>query len=1286
MKLNDKQFIAVNEPIGNNILVSAAAGSGKTEVLTQRILKILLDKNLDISLSDICIMTFTKKATSEMKERIKREIDKLVAEDFTNEKLKKESALIQNANISTIDSFCKSIVEDNYQKLSEDNNPYGAFDPTYRVADDKEIAIIKDDVINDYLEENYNNPDFDKLFKSFIMKTNDDSFKKIILDCIYRLYSIPFPIDYLDDNIQNFNKKNDDIYSEILNDNLSELGTILRNIDEYRDLFVNFYTDLNEKYEEKLNDKKTKKETIENLGAALEDFTNILKPMFTELTKIDREHINIESIKKLFDIEAIFDGSEIRYPNGRAFPKHTVERDTIKAYVDKLLNKLRDIDETYNVLSNVKYNDIELQLLKVIKDIYINIEKIKNEKNVIEISDFAILTLYILYDKVDGAYVLSDVAKNMFDKYKLVFIDEYQDTSVIQEKILYAITNGFTCKNAFMVGDNKQSIYGFRNAEPANFNTKFNTYVKYDDYNTNDKKDVDIKGINLVLDENYRSSKNIISYVNDLFINIMTANFGDIDYKEDGKLCYHEPTDANDFANRSTSKVEINIIKYEKSKNNKTDENDNAIEDVDNPNESDLEDDNLDLSANEIEAEYVARKIKSKVENNECKYGDIMILLRSDKSKAPIFVNALNKYKIPNYSKQKKGFYNRYEIKFMIDYLNVIDNPIQSIPLVSILTSPIYELKDEEMAFITLVYKDFCGNENNKNGEFYYAIKYFIDTFNISKSETTLQKDISDDEIIEIKNKLVRFINDIEELSFKSRYLSISDLIELIYEKYNIKNYMASMKDGDLRVANLDLFLNNARLYEATSFVGLFNFVRFLEKVVANETEEGIADSNDDYDDVVRIMTIHGSKGLQAPIVFLCGTHSKYNENDCSEKKNCFFDSKYGLSLMYYDLEEKYKYITPKHKFFARYYKNKNYTEETRMLYVALTRAKNELYISAVATRNGSLTLKSIREYENGSYAKDKTISELNSYIDLILKYYSGDSEYVVLNISDFDTDGIEDNSYNKKINLNDIYQYMDATGKFKNDISSLLGTYKKDYKYAELKNIEPKLSVSMIKNEVIEDKKDIDNAEKNFLSGNIDYYDDIESIRDADEENVIKDGTVIGNSYHSFMEKFDYTNINDIDKSNIDDNININDILNFCETDLGKRMKIAYENKKLYREQKFMKLFSFDELKEFGYNKNENLLSEDMKKLKGTIIQGIIDAFFIEKNEKGEDSIVIVDYKTDGLLSKKNINIDDFSDELKEKYEVQLNVYAKCLSEIANLPIKEKYIYSFKIGKEIKI
>ena len=761
---------------GKNILVSAAAGSGKTSVLVERIINKIVNEKVDID--KLLVVTFTNAAASEMRQRLMDAIYKKIDEDPNDQNMQRQLMLINRANISTIHSFCLNVIRNNFFEIGMSSN--------FRVADETEIEIMKQEVVEDIFEEAYENQeeDFIELLEKYTTYKDDENLKKYVLNIYEFIQSNPFPEKWLNDAVEDYNINASDFKE-------TKWGKII--LDKATDVIENSIINLNSAINET--------SIFQNLA----DFTRVLNLDLSEI-----KNISIDSWDNAYS--TINKKGWENWPRKSKVSEEEKEiKERAKAIRDEVKANIQELQKLINCDSKEALENIHTmyKTLKSLQKLVISLSqeftKRKREKNIVDFNDIEHLSLKILVDE-DGKP--TEIAKK-YD-FNEIEIDEYQDSNSVQEYILSSVSNGH---NMFMVGDVKQSIYKFRQANPKLFMQKYNDYVLPEEELTKDTK--------ILLYKNFRSRKNILDITNLVFNNIMSKKLGEIEYTKEEALnlgaSFEEP--------EIDCKTELNIIEIEESENEETEE---VIENA------------------ALEARLVAKKIKELYEQN-VPYKNMTILLRSPKAVASIYEKELMDEGIPVFSDITTEYLNTIEIDTIMSLLKVIDNPLQDIPLVTVLRSSIANFTDNELIEIRLV---------DKNSAFYTSLE------SAEKSESIDGK---------LKLKIKEFLILLNDLKEKVKTTPLDELIWYIYTKTAYYQYVGLMAEGKLRQANLKKLFEKAKEYEKISFKGLFNFIIFMEKVGTSNNDLGAARVIGEKDDVVRIMSIHKSKGLEFPIVFLCG-------------------------------------------------------------------------------------------------------------------------------------------------------------------------------------------------------------------------------------------------------------------------------------------------------------------------------------------------------------------------------------------------------------------------------
>ena len=1188
-KWTNEQLSAITQK-GNNILVAAAAGSGKTTVLVERIIRKIINDNVDID--KILVVTFTNAAASEMRERILTALYKQIDEDPLNQRLRKQIVLLNKASICTIDAFCLDIIRNNFFEIGASSN--------FRIADNTELELLKQEAIEETFEELYleNDDEFNKLIELYAGYKDDENLKNISLKIHNYIQSAPFPEDWLEEQIEKFNMSNIEDFSQ------TEWGKII--LKNFRDEVLN---------------------SIQILESSKHQLD-----MITELSKFSL--VVADDINQLKFLEQNWDNWERAYEiaNNLKFKTWPTDKkvvsnlkeDTKKARdnVKKRISKAVSQTFIYNTEEAVEDINAMYPILKKIKDVTLKfMEKFsekKSNKNIMDFSDIEHYALKILLKKDEnGIYQKTEVAKKYEEKFNEIAIDEYQDSNLVQEYILTSISNG---KNIFMVGDVKQSIYRFRQAKPELFLDKYQKYgLEPNEY-----------GQKIKLFKNFRSRENILDITNLIFSDIMSADFGEIEYDESEYLnlgaTYEEPTENVEFA----GKTELDIIDLKKEENEDGEE-------IEEDNSSEL------LEKTEIEAKFVANRIQKLIKSKyqvydrktgyrDITYKDIVILLRATSNTANVFEKELLNLNIPVFSDQAENYLESIEIRTITSLLKIIDNPYRDIPLVTVMRSIIGDFTDNELIEIRLTQNE---------GYFYNSLKE-------AKASPKIDG--------KLKEKVINFLDKLNKWREEERYLPLNEFIQKIYEETDYYNYVRLMPNGQVRKANLKMLLDRAKDYEKISFKGLFNFIRYLEKVKSSNSDLSSAKVIGENENVVRIMSIHKSKGLEFPVAIISRTDKKFNQKDLNESILLHQDIGFGMQYINYD--RKIEYTTATKEAIKIKTKEESIAEEMRILYVALTRAKEKLIITGV---ENDFT-KSIEQKKELLEIYEKENDKINH---LVLKKYLSYLEWielVYLNHQDIENQ-ITLNKIAKKDVLKAEENQEEQEKKNielpeKIDYEKINEILNWQYKYKEMTNIQSKMSVTKIK-----ELKNNETQKQQHIEIKPKFMLDKTKVSSAER------GTIT----HLILQKLDFTKeyskeelaqfVNNLCTKNIitqiqKDSINIEKIYQIINTQFIKNLKNAKEIKK---ETPFYTYINTKEI--YNTQNSENIL-----------VQGIIDLYYINQ----QNEVILVDYKTD--------YVEGSGEELIDKYKVQLEIYKKALEESLKEKVKHIYIYSIYLNKEIEI
>lgn len=1257
-KWTDEQLLAI-ETRGKNLLVAAAAGSGKTAVLVERIIKIITDDNNPVDIDKLLVVTFTNAAASEMRERIGDAISKKLEEMPDSKMLQRQLALLNKSNITTIHSFCLDIIKNNFHLID--------LDPGFRIGDETECTLIKQDVLIELFEDKYDKEDegFLNLIEAYCTNRDDERLKEIVLKLYNFSMSGPWPSVWLREKAQEFNINS-----------LDEL----EKASWYKVLKESLYLDLN-------NAKNGLDEAIKicEEDSDLAPYLLTLKPELNGIENaINSLNLNLEQIyKAVKDIEFAYRIKTVKKGIGDELDKKKVKslRDDVKKKINQIKGGVFSIslDETLNGIKNM-YPIIKslTELVIEFSDRYV---KKKMERVILDFNDLEHLCLKILTcNDENGEVYASSVAQKFREKFEEVLVDEYQDSNNVQETIISMVSRkDLDNSNVFMVGDVKQSIYRFRQAKPELFLEKYNSYSEED--NKKNRK--------IMLYKNFRSREEVIKGVNFIFKSLMSKTVGELDYTDKEALNLGASYDEinkdnvyfqdNEFIDLDKIEVSGALELHILDKSSDFEDGKNEIND-----EDDKENDNEeDLSAVAIEARIIAKRIKELINPSDGKcfmvfdknlnryrkitYKDIVILLRSTKNWADTIVEELSFGGIPVYADINTGYFQTIEIRTIMSLLHIIDNPMQDIYTIASMRSPIFAFTSEELADIRIL---------NRDNYFYLNVK-------------DIAEDVYDERINKsLKDKCAYFIEKIGSWREKSLYMPIDEFLWYLYSDTSYYGYVGAMVNGIQRQANLRILFQRAKQYEQTSFKGLFNFINFINKLRKSSGDLGTAKILGENEDVVRIMSIHKSKGLEFSVVFLSGCGKQFNLRDIND--SLLFHEELGIGADCIDVKKRIRYTTLQKYAIKKKFELETLSEEMRILYVALTRAKEKLII----TGSSSNLQKDIDAcYKAGAKGFNKVIpSELlkqKSYLKWIMtaliKHKDGDilrqgkNEFVEISDdlsswkinfykkSDFGVENVGDSIEKKNISILFLnYSNFEVDKEIRKRLEFR-------YKYRDVCSVPSNISVSDIKKaeeEIFEPQaENLFSEEKNRKKPK--FIIEEKGLSKAEK----------GTAMHFVMQKLDLNKVNLLNEikeqiknmfekglitKDEEESINIFKIYKFFKSNLGQRLLKAYkENKQVFRELPF--------ITEIPVKRIDKDLIDKIFNNEKLRLQGIIDCFFEE-----DDGIVLLDYKTDYVENGKE-------KEILDKYKVQIDLYTETLERVIGKKVKERYLYLFGIDKEVK-
>ncbi|RHR30300.1 helicase-exonuclease AddAB subunit AddA [Clostridium sp. AF19-22AC] len=1211
-----------------NILVSAAAGSGKTAVLVERIIQMLTDAEYPVDVDRLLIVTFTEAAAAEMKERIREAIEKSLEEHPENVHLQRQATLIHSAQITTIHSFCLSVIRDHFHVLD--------IDPGFRIAEEGELKLLKQDVLDELLEERYAEGEipFLEFVEKFGTGRNDRKIEEIILKLYEYSRSYPQPDAWLEGCAQDYRTHGEDLEESACMRRVKELvrqkaGDMLSILEE--GLVVCDMPDGPYMYGDMLEADRSVIGRIAEAGSFEEMYQAVGQTTWKRLSVKKDESVDVD------------------------------KREKVKAMREKVKKMCKDMaamyfyEEPQEIMQDMQEAADSMAVLSgLVQQFGDHFSEKKQSKNMIDFSDMEQFALKILTVTKDGELVPSPVAREYQEQFTEVMIDEYQDSNLIQEAILTSVSTVSRGKNnVFMVGDVKQSIYRFRLSRPELFMEKYDTYSQKD----SDRQRID-------LHKNFRSREEVLSSVNFIFEHIMRKELGGILYDEQAALypgaAYDPQTDE-----RGNTINQAELLLVDTSADQIPDEvRENA-------------DDSMDIiegTGKQMEARAVAKRIKELMQSGRVldkatgnyhtpMYKDIVILTRSIKGWADVFAEVLGEEGIPAYAGSREGYFETYEVSILLDYLQILDNFRQELPLTAVLTSPFAGLDAQQLADIRNTFPE---------APFYDAVnRYACEALENAGDESAHTED-GPEINSEIRKKLQQFLKVYRQFRDTVPYTAIHELLWHIIEDTGYGIYIASMPGGAQRMANVEMLVEKASAFEGTSYKGLFNFVRYIEQLQKYDVDYGEANIADEQSDTVRIMTIHKSKGLEFPIVFVAGMGKQFNTQDV--KGSIVIHPEWGVGIDSIDLEKRTKIPTILKKVIQEEITRENLGEELRVLYVALTRAKEKLIMTAQLPHAQEVLEKLSADPRQGKQTEALPyymLASARSYLDWVLPLVPLVTEEIPLEVR------IED-CWNLSVNetadrkaeeiAKDVLQHWD-TGKvyheqLGNQLKEQLGYI---YPYEPEGKLKLKFTVSELKKRAYLEEEP---AEELYKEAEV-----VPLLPGFLKEEAELSGASRGSAYHRLLELLDFrqqyneeTLGQEIERlakegrlsEDMAQCIRIADILGFLNCESGQRMHQAAARNQLRKEQPFV----------LGV-KAEEIYPEEQSG-ETILVQGIIDVYFEE-----DGALTVLDYKTDKVRTAL---------ELKEKYHAQLDYYAQALEQLLGKKVKEKIIYSFTLKKEIQV
>ncbi len=1207
MPWSKEQEIAINSR-GKNLLVAAAAGSGKTAVLVERIIRRLTSGKLDIS--ELLVVTFTNAAAAEMRQRIRQALEKALKESSNSSlqyRLQRQLLLLDNASISTVHAFCRSIISRYFHHLD--------LDPKYRLAGEQEIALLQADVLKNLLENEYEkeqNDDFLYFADAYGNESGDQKLGAIILKTYNCAIAQPFPTQWLNSLKERFYPNTDNLkgsqWGKLAQAQLSFSLEKCRAINERMDSIAASYGE--------------QIEAIEADSALIEKLSSFIESDWESAYQL-------LSQKKLF----------------ATWDRKTALPEDVKNYLkDDLRGKIKkcfeDLKGSYFAMTPQDFvADLKKQaahvacVARLASDFMAAFAKAKQEKQIVDYNDLEHFALKILAapESTEKNLIATQAALRLQRSYKEIMVDEYQDTNGVQEAIIRLLAGNMP--KTFLVGDVKQGIYRFRAADPSLFLQKYEQYPKAGPH-----------FLRVDLAKNFRSRQNILKGINFIFAQLWQKNISELDYDDEAALSCGLIYPQRE--NALSDKLEIALPPL-KDVHQQGEEPENTSEELEEKN------------GIEQEAAFIARRIKELFDANSLvfdketkdyrplRYRDIVILLRAAQNKSDIILDTLQQNDIPAYGPVSGGYFSATEIELIISFLQVIDNPHQDIALAAVLLAPFGGFLPDELAKIRLFSdEDLCE---------------------------ALKAAASDEG--ELGKKCLAFWQRLDSYRTLARRMSVPEFLSMLYEKTGYYDYCAGLPGGALRQANLRSLIDRAYAYEATNYRGLFRFLQFVGKMKKAGTDLAAARTLGENEDVVRIMTIHASKGLEFPVVFLAGTGSRFNLRDINQPLLIHKD--YGLAPYIYDLDYNARYPTFARHVLTRILKDETLAEELRILYVALTRAREKLIITASPQNLAKkLAAWQMCQTHKTQVLPAYTILEAQCPLDWIMSALSRHEDLMSIfdekkpsslrdadcrwQISYFEKPNADEKKEQEKLTLfakiaqEEPLPPSEAAPK----INALLSRH---YPHALNPSIPAKLTVTEIKERFAESGED-ENAAELFLDNSY------------ESPLFLKEQTLTGRRYGTLMHKAmqHITPFNANSPRNVKGqlkallgtgifseqelkSLNYAALAGFFASPLGKKLQKA---PLVRHELPFSRLVPARLF--YPKAKDESIF-----------IQGVADLIFGDEN-----SLTLVDYKTDNCSAQ----------EAAQRYKIQLLIYAFAVEQILRRPVTNCYLYLFHDGSCVEI
>ena len=1217
----------------SSVLVSAAAGSGKTAVLVERIIRMVSDTTRPVDIDRLLVVTFTSAAAAQMRERITQALSTAVEEQPGNSHLVRQLTLIHNAQITTIDSFCLYLIRNHFDEID--------LDPDFRVGDEGEIRLLRHDVLHTMLEEYFDaKPEgFLDCVEYFAPGGDEKRLEEQILSLYEFAMSYPWPEEWLAVHRQDYDLS----------------GEALESCDWAEELkgYVNAI--------------------LREAGRILEQTRSLCEEPdgpYMYLDALESDEAQLKQLMQARSLEELYTAF-----SGLSFARISSRKDeSVSAAKRERAKQWRNGEKELLTVLAKKYFYASPQeqrrrmehcaphvraLLGLTEDFIRRFNEKKREKNLLDFHDMEHMALSILTRREEGRVIPTPTAVEMRESYAEIMIDEYQDSNLVQEFLLKSISGEETGHyNRFMVGDVKQSIYKFRLARPELFMEKFEAYrgAREGEPAPRERR-IDLK-------KNFRSRRQVTDSVNQVFSCIMGRDLGGVAYDEDAALypgaVYPEPEGGEELY-----QTELLL----------TEGGEDGLEDK------------------EREALAVAGRIRELVgslpvtdgvtkELRPARYGDMVILLRTTAGWDETFKKVLEECGIPVYITSRTGYFAAPEVQTILNFLKVLNNPRQDIPLFGVLKSGAASFTDQEIA---------CIRAAASQGKLYRS----------------LEKYAGEGEDAALRRKCAAFLGWLSEFREMAAYMPIHELIQAFLDRTGYLYTISALPGGEQRRANVQMLLVRAENFEKTSYFGLFHFIRYMEQVEKYDIDYGEASLQDENADTVRIMSIHKSKGLEFPVCFVSGLAKRFNMQDTA--KPVIMDMDLGIGVDCVDAVSRVKRSTLKKNVMAGRLQRDSLGEELRVLYVAMTRAQEKLILTGNIKEERAQRLR--EELEEGGLLPAGGVSpadaapeasstgepflgggllpfslrtQASCYLDWLLPAWTGWGKRVeLLPASGLLARQVKEEQGQESLLLRlrrlaakkeEQEQGLEERSRGQETRPSLAEDWggrrlrermESVYAHTDLEKLYTKTTVSELKKAGMEE--DAGEAYRLFEEAVPVPY--VPAFIRKEEQQAA--GTARGSAYHKALELYPFEKTETGAEEELDrmaesgrlspeyrKAVSPYRLGRFLQSGLARRMGQAAREGRLHREQPFV----------LGLSARE--LSEEFPEEETVLIQGIIDVYFEE-----EDGVVVADYKTDAVTRPE---------ELADRYRVQLDYYARALEQLTGKRVKEKLIYSFALQQEI--